>query len=187
MLKIYLMLLLLISLPCQAYPSSILKDSELRAIYLADQADRQPEVLQREREKVIQRDRARLQQVTKLLHAGRIKRAQDYWYAAIIFQHGHTTEEYRIAYSLAQLASVLNPDSTTAQWLKAATWDRLMLSMNQPQWYGTQYEISPQGHWSLSPIKLEMVTDEERLRAGIVLEKVRADLDVKNKKILQPQ
>jgi hypothetical protein len=110
---------------------------------------------------VSQQDAERRSAVMSILQAGGIKTAQDYYNAAMIFQHGGSAEEIRLAHSFATIASALGSTSA-ANWLKAATWDRLLSRFDQPQWYGTQYVMDDTGNWVLYPVEPDAVTDEQR-------------------------
>lgn len=76
--------------------------------------------------------------VLEMLRSGRIKAPIDYENAALIFQHGTDSDDYRLAYSLASVAVALEPSRHLAAWLQKAAWDRLMISLGKEQWYGTQ-------------------------------------------------
>lgn len=100
----------------------------------------------------------------QLLKENQFKTAYDYWRAAMIFQHGVTADDFRMAHSLAWIAFTLHPDEET-RWLTAATWDRLLNSLGKPQWYGTQSIPSQDGKfWLLVDIDEEAISDEERLK-----------------------
>lgn len=106
-------------------------------------------------------DAERREAVLEILSEGGIRTAQDYYNAAMIFQHGGSEEEIRLAHSFATIASSLG-SSPARDWLKAASWDRLMLQHEQPQWYGTQYVMGDSGRWVLYEVHPTAVTDEQR-------------------------
>lgn len=108
-----------------------------------------------------QQDAERREAVMSILQAGGVRTAQDYYNAAMIFQHGDSQDDIRMAHSFATIASSLRNNSAT-NWLKAATWDRLMLRFDQPQWYGTQYVRDEADRWALYSVAPGAVTDEQR-------------------------
>lgn len=63
--------------------------------------------------------------------------AEDYYHAAMIFQHGEVLEEIWQAHVLALEAAELG--STPARWMAAAALDRWLMMQGQPQRYGTQF------------------------------------------------
>lgn len=110
---------------------------DLSRLVAADQADRRAnEKLDWSKLSVL--DASRRQRVLQMLEAGQIRAPTDYENAALIFQHGTTSEDFRLAYSFATMSLALEPDRPLAHWLQKATWDRLMLSLGRDQWYGTQ-------------------------------------------------
>jgi hypothetical protein len=83
----------------------------------------------------------RKQQVHILLTNGGIRTGEDFYDAAFIFQHGETGEDYLFAHVLAMDAIVKGYD--TAKWIAAATLDRYLQIVHQPQVFGTQYPLDP--------------------------------------------
>jgi hypothetical protein len=75
---------------------------------------------------------------------------------------GDTANDIRLAYSLATTSMALDPDAPRCRWLSAAAWDRILVQLNKPQWYGTQFKISPSGQWELHPVDETAVTDQDR-------------------------
>ena len=61
--------------------------------------------------------------------------------ASFIFQHGNTVEDCLFAHVLAMEALVKGDES--AKWIAAATLDRYLQSIKQPQIFGTQYLLDP--------------------------------------------
>ncbi len=96
----------------------------LADMFLADQAARRGENI--DWAVVTAQDAERRSAVTAILEAGGIRTALDYYNAAMIFQHGESDEDIRLAHSFATISAALG-DTAAAQWLKAASWDRLML------------------------------------------------------------
>jgi hypothetical protein len=85
----------------------------------------------------------------------------------LIFQHGNTVDEIRLAFSLATTSRALDPDSGRCKWLSAAAWDRLMMRLGRPQWYGTQFTKSDGGKWELYRVDESVVSDKDRAELGV--------------------
>ena len=83
------------------------------------------------------RDRERKLRVRQLLAAGSVRTGQDYWFAALIFQHGEMPEDYLLAHVLALTAAYKG--NRNGRWLAAASLDRYLLSISHKQIYGTQF------------------------------------------------
>ncbi|GGI57592.1 TPR end-of-group domain-containing protein [Winogradskyella haliclonae] len=88
--------------------------------------------------KVIVQDSIRRFKVMKFIENDKLKSGYDYYKAAMIMHHGSKTEDYKIAHKLAQKSLKFDSTHEMAPWLCAATKDRLLLSQDKPQWYGTQ-------------------------------------------------
>jgi hypothetical protein len=118
-------------------------------------------------EEINERDEARRQEILALLARGKIRTAQDYFYSAVIFNHGQTNDHYRMASSLAWIAATLDPKPKYL-YETASTWDRVMVKRNQPQWYGVQEKYDEKfkqiGFYTINDTA---VTDEERVRFQI--------------------
>jgi hypothetical protein len=80
---------------------------------------------------------ARRAEVRKLLEEGKLTSGEDFSDAALIFQHGQTPEEFLFAHVLA--VEALIREGSADKWLAAATLDRYLQAVNQPQIFGTQY------------------------------------------------
>jgi hypothetical protein len=85
----------------------------------------------------IAHDAARREQARALLASGTITSAQDFHYAAFIFQHGQDARDYLLAHILA-IEAVVRGDAS-AKWISAASLDRYLQAIGQPQVFGTQY------------------------------------------------
>jgi len=152
-----LVLVLLASISAEAFAQN---NAELAAMFAADQAARRGENI--DWAVVNAQDAGRRSEVMSILNAGGIQTALDYYSAAMIFQHGDSEEEIRLAHSFATISAALG-NTSAANWLKAASWDRLMLRYEQPQWYGTQYVMDESGRWMLYEVHPDAVTDEQRV------------------------
>jgi hypothetical protein len=154
-------------------------NARLQALFDADQADRQhltPDISRERIAALVARDRARRDEVRGLLAAGELRTAADYDNAGWIFQHGDSTDDYRLAFSFASIARQIEPGRSG--WLVAASWDRLMLSLGKRQWYGTQSHIDAATHEpELLPLDETAVTDQDRWILGLhSLAQMREDL-----------
>jgi len=153
-------------------------NAELAAMFAADQAARRGENI--DWSVISAEDAERREAVMSILAAGKISTAQDYYNAAMIFQHGDSEADIRLAHSFATIASALG-NTAAANWLKAASWDRLMLRFEQPQWYGTQYVRDASGRWVLYEVHPDAVTDEQRAAWSVPsLEEAQARVAIMN-------
>lgn len=160
----HISLLLLLSFALGALHASDVQDNRrLVEIFEEDQGSRSQENI--DWGAVAEQDRARRGEVLAIVRSGGLRTSRDYFHAAIIFQHGDEVDDYRLALSLAQLSSTLDPQNTAAPQLVAAAWDRILMSKGAPQWYGTQYSReSTDAPITLYTIDETMVSDEERIR-----------------------
>jgi len=111
----------------------------------------------------IARDAKRREQVHRLLSDGKIESGDDYYYAAMVFQHGQTPSDYLLAHVLAVTAVVKG--SKRGVWLSAATLDRYLQSVKQPQIFGTQFgsNAPAKGPYTQSPYDKNMLADTIRV------------------------
>lgn len=133
----------------------------LRELFAADQQDR------RERKygpETAKRDQARLQRARELVSDGELEDAEDHFYAAMIFQHGSSIDDYWTAHELSKTAAEMGHER--ARWLAAASYDRWLMHQGKPQRYGTQFVSmggGPRHLWEVDPA----TTDEERAAWGV--------------------
>ena len=109
--------------------------SPIHPLYEEDQKDR--EAAKPDWDKVSARDAERRKAAHQMLESGALKTGQDFEDASTIFQHGNTPEDYLLAHILA-LTAMAKGDAE-ARWIAAATLDRYLQSVKQPQVFGTQY------------------------------------------------
>lgn len=130
-------------------------NEELRELYEADQADRLAETMPAD---MVERDRARLRRVADLLDAGAAESGEDFYHAAMVFQHGNGPEDFQRARELALRAAEMG--HRPGRWLAAAALDRWLMTRGEPQKYGTQYRASGDRYelYRVDPA----TTDEER-------------------------
>ena len=140
-------------------------NQELAQIYRDDQGDRHGNTDEIDWSIVGQRDIARRKRVRAILAANGAKVAADYYHAAMVFQHGSEPDDYQMAHELAVKAAELDPNDKTAKWLAAAAKDRLLMTSDQPQMYGTQFTMMD-GRWQLYRVDPN-VTDAERAKWNV--------------------
>ena len=85
------------------------------------------------------RDASRREEVRQSLASGSIQTGEDYKKASFVFQHGDKPEDFLLAHVLAIAA--IAKGNVTATWISAATLDRYLQSIKQPQVFGTQYNL----------------------------------------------
>jgi hypothetical protein len=117
--------------------------NEIHQMVIVDQADRgdvspgtkpvevTPE--QMRAHDVNHRKRAR-----QLLEQGALHTSDDFYDAALIFQHGETPDDYLLAHVLAMVAVARN-NEPRARKMAALTLDRYLQSIGQAQIFGTQF------------------------------------------------
>jgi len=88
-----------------------------------------------------ERGAARRSAVRTLITNGELTTGEDLAEAAQIFQHGESAADYLLAHVLATDAATKGNDQ--AKWLAAATLDRYLQLIGQPQIFGTQYPLDP--------------------------------------------
>jgi hypothetical protein len=108
------------------------------------------------------KDRERRNRVATLLENGVAKTGQDYYAAAIIYQHGETIKDFSNAYQLALTA--VHMGASKAMPIAAMAFDRWQVYAGQLQHFGTQYRCDPRCH--LEPFD-PTVTNQERAAWGI--------------------
>ncbi|MFD0976187.1 tetratricopeptide repeat protein [Salinimicrobium gaetbulicola] len=166
--QIICLLSMLLMLSCkqekeQEQPEPIKDNAELAEIYAADQGDRRSDNLDWSR--VSKRDSLRRVRVHQLLDSNKVVTSNDYKNAAMVFQHGKDSVDYGMAVKLMERSVAL--DSTANKWLLAAATDRYLLSIGEPQIYGTQYHRKNGEPWKLAEMDTTKITDAERMEFGV--------------------
>jgi hypothetical protein len=148
-------------------PETLADNPRLSAMLDEDQADR---VLWRTKkidsETILRRDESRRQEIRRMLVAAQVRTAHDFYCAALIFHHGQTIDDYRLATSLAWVSTTIEPGNKDYAYMYASTWDRFMVGQGRPQWYGTKcrHESKQPGKDELYPVDETAVTDIDRAR-----------------------
>ncbi len=160
---------------CRTHPAAPPDQLILQTLYQQDQADRQATTWSSATD---QRDAQRRQTVHELLAAGQVRTGPDHYHAAMVMQHGSDSTDFRLAHQLARRAEALG--EPRGRWLAAAALDRYLLSVGQPQRYGTQFR-EVKGHVYLDRFDSLAVSAAERQRVGAPsLDSLRAYLRTRN-------
>jgi hypothetical protein len=115
----------------------------LQELFEADQKDRSRVYDSDAAVQALQkRDSERRQTVIDMIRAGGVNTANDLYHASVIFMHGVSTRDYLIAHRLSTVAATMG--HRPSRWLCAASLDRLLMTVGQPQVYGTQFEHNPE-------------------------------------------
>ena len=110
-------------------------------------------------------DPERREATRKLLSEGVLHTGQDFWEAAFVFQHGSTPDDYLLAHTLAIVA--LKKGNQDGAWIAAATLDRYLQSVNQPQIYGTQFRWPKGEATTQDPYNRTLISDPLREQLGV--------------------
>ena len=145
-------------------------NAEMAAIFQADQAIRQeitPEKIKDSDflKRMFIGDRDRRKRTDELLASGMLTSADDYYQAAFIYQHGSDANSYLLAHTLALAAAARGHPK--ASWIAAATLDRYLQEIGQPQVYGTQYSTSAGEPTTMDPYDRTLVPDALRTALGV--------------------
>lgn len=153
--------LLLIFAFATALPSAQEATSEVHKLFVEDQIDRgvgDKEAIHGDA--ILKRDEARRARVHQLLEAGSLKTADDFHDAAFICQHGQTADDYLFAHVLAIVA--VQKGDNRSLWVAAATLDRYLNSINQPQIFGTQFHSRGNSPYTQEPYNRALIPDQLR-------------------------
>jgi hypothetical protein len=108
---------------------------------------------------VNQRDEQRRDATRKLLAEGKLQSGKDYHFAAYVFQHSHDSDNDLLAHVLAMTA--VSKGEPKVRWLAAATMDRYLWSVNQPQIFSTQFHQTDRV-WNQDPYHRSVISDAVR-------------------------
>ena len=139
-------------------------NEELRQLYDADQRER-ANFATIDRKALLAADEARRKRVRDMLTKDELRSGQDFARAAIIFQHGNTSDDYLLAHTLAMLA--VAKGNADALWIGSATLDRYLSSTGQPQIYGTQFKRDGDGAMTQGAFNSALIADSLRVRLGV--------------------
>lgn len=102
--------------------------------------------------------------ITYLLSQRKVREPVDYFYAAIIYQHGFT--EYASHKALLYSRKAVKEGYTKGKWLVAAATDRLLQLQGKLQKFGTQVVNMKAKKLKMYPVNLK-TTDKERKFYGL--------------------
>ncbi|MDR6116775.1 MULTISPECIES: hypothetical protein [unclassified Sphingomonas] len=143
---------------------ALTNNQEMTAIFAADQAARDhPAAI--DWKVLLPADKARRAQTQALLDAGKLSSADDFYHAAYVFQHGDEAEDCLKAHALAVVAVARGKREAT--WIAAATLDRYLQRIGQPQIYGTQFLRPPGQKWTQEPYRRDLLSDSVRQASGV--------------------
>jgi hypothetical protein len=144
-------------------------DPQLLRLVVEDQWDRGMDMFSGKQVKVpepmdgrvAERDATRRAEARRLLAAGKIRTGREHQFAALLFQHSDTTDDLRLAHVLATTA--VFKGQVEARWLAAATTDRYLWHLGQPQIFGTQFKTGPDApEWTNEPYDRDALPDSVR-------------------------
>lgn len=143
--------------------NEVKNNEELLEIYRKDQSDRQAKEI--DWNLVTYRDSIRRMRVLEMANQDLLQTSDDFYHAAMVFQHGTDSTSYKKA--ICFMKSAIKLDKTRSKWLLAASTDRYLLSMRKPQIYGTQYQKKPFQPWKLAKMDSTIISDSVRLEFGV--------------------
>lgn len=151
---------------------------ELKKMYEDDQNYRMVENI--DWNILLKQDSTRRAIVLDMIKQNKVSTSNDFFHAAMIFQHGNDSTSYKIAWDCSKIASMMDTSNKSARWLSAASYDRYLISKGKPQVYGTQFIVLDEKYY-LQDIDTTKVTDLERKYYGTrTMEEIKEFLTNKN-------
>ncbi len=163
--RLIALLLLSMGLSAHAAPCGKDRSQELKSLHDGDQLDRAVDwsgLSRQDIAKIERRDEKRRKRVAKIFAEGCLKTADDYFHAAMVYQHGPAAEHTFQTYIWASRAVQLGRDD--AKILVRCGIDRHLMDRGQKQIYatqGSQIPGDPHGCYCLWPVEASS-TDEDR-------------------------
>ena len=145
--------------------SEVPDNPQMTRIFQEDQAARQGQITTLDWATISKADAGRRTQVRALLAGGELRSASDFLHAGFVFQHGDTPGDFLLAHTLAVIA--LRKGSDEATWLAAATLDRYLQKIGQPQVYGAQFRTGPDKSFTQDPYDRTLIPDSLRALLGV--------------------
>lgn len=108
--------------------------------------------------KLTKEEKQARKEILKMLEKGQIRTPDDFYRAAWFLHHGKDSRSHGLAVALAAASGHLS--ESWGKNLYAVALDRFLISIGQPQHFGTQLE-KRRGKWILSPYN-KRTTDKER-------------------------
>jgi hypothetical protein len=155
----------LVAQTAQSVPPTPANNAELTQIYNEDQRVRKPKPPNPDEAPITRTDADRLAIVKQMIANDQLHTKADFRHAAFIVQHSLISSDYLLAHTLAVICAA-DGDKACA-WLSAASLDRYLQSMNQPQIYGTQYIGTDHSPATQEPYNRDLITDALRTRLGV--------------------
>jgi len=150
----------------------------LTKLYENDQNSRK--VKQIDWKNLVKQDSIRRVKVLKLIKENQLSTSNDFFHAAMIFQHGNDSTSYKLAWKYSRKASKIDTSNKSARWLSAASYDRYLLSIGEPQIYGTQFLVLKKKYY-LRDFDTTKVLDTERIYYGTrTLKEIEKYLESRN-------
>jgi hypothetical protein len=147
-------------------PAPAADNPTLAQMYQEDQRIRQPKPLSLEEKAGITRtDADRLAIVKQMIASNQLQTKADYRRAALIVQHSPVSSDYLVAHTLAVICAADGDE--TCLWLSAATLDRYLQSIKQPQIYGTQFFGVVHEPITQQPYADGLIPDSLRKKLGV--------------------
>jgi hypothetical protein len=138
-------------------------NDQLKRIFMEDQAVRQQSSV--DWPSITKLDAQHRSDTSTLLAHDLVNTAQDYFEAAVIFQHGVTSNDFLLAHTLAIIA--VQKGNHDALWIASASLDRYLRAIGQPQIYGTQFRTPPGEPVTQEPYNRTLVSDALRMQLGV--------------------
>lgn len=158
---------------CKANMDAFLEAVNLELYRMYKRAEEDQVAKDIDRKDVERRNKLRLKRVRKMLHAGKIKKADDFYHAASIVYHGPDSSDYELAHELALKAVELDHEHGSAMVLAASAKDVYLLSIGKPQVFGTQLDMVRGKIVLKKPFDLTAITAREREKwCGSFLSKI---------------
>jgi len=161
--KIILPALLLLMSAAAAAQGDPVDNTEMTAIYEADQAPRAPGQSV-DWEAVSKADSERRARTRVLIEEGALTTARDYYHAAYVFQHGSQPNDQLLGHVLAVRAAAMGMKE--AEQIAAATLDRYLQNSGRSQIYGSQYSYSAETGVTMEPYDKTLIPDALRRAMG---------------------
>ena len=137
-------------------------NDELKHLFTEDQNDRKLNKLSAEQIRL--NDKKRSERLREIIDSGMVQSGRDFYYAAFLLQHGEFPADYLKAHSFAVMSLARNePD---AAWIAVASLDRYLMSIGQPQIYGTQTMTANDGGVTMEPYDRALISDQLRTAAN---------------------
>ena len=143
--------------------NDVKNNEELTKIYKKDQSDRQAKEI--DWNLVTPRDSIRRMRILEMSSQDLLQTSDDFYHAAMVFQHGTDSTSYKKA--ICFMKSAIKLDKKRSKWLLAAATDRYLLSVRKPQIYGTQYQKKPFEPWGLAKMDTTTISDSVRIEFGV--------------------